>query len=158
MSTAKRTILTSLALSLLLALAPQPAAASTKKEASYAFDKAWPAAVRFLRIDEGLSIVEKDRDTGYVLFELSEEQKTFRGALEMVQIVDPDGRPSVRLVLRIEDRPAYMEKGILERMVRKFRTELGPPADPPPPAEPPVTKKPGDAAKPGEEPAEKPQQ
>jgi hypothetical protein len=125
MSRAKRTILTAIALGLCLGLAHDPASAATKKEASYAFEQVWPAAVRFLRIDEGLEILEKDRDAGYVLFQLTEDRKTFRGALEVVQIVDPDGRAGVRLVLRIEDRPAYMEKGILERMVRKFRSELG---------------------------------
>lgn len=142
MSTIERTTLKGTLLVLLLGsltvTAAAPAAASTKKEASYAFERVWPAAVRFLRIDEGLEILEKDRDTGYVLFELAEERKTFRGALEVVQIVDQDGRAAVRLVLRIEDRPAYMEAGILDRMVRKLRAELGPPVDPPPPPPPPA--------------------
>ncbi|HUH01062.1 MAG TPA: hypothetical protein VML75_03645 [Kofleriaceae bacterium] len=136
MTTTRRTILTGTLLVLLLGLAATPAAASTKKEASYAFERVWPAAVRFLRIDEGLEILEKDRDSGYVLFELAEDRKTFRGALEVVQIIDQDGRAAVRLVLRIEDRPSYMEAGILDRMVRKLRAELGPPVDPPPPPPP----------------------
>lgn len=138
MSRTKRTLLTAIGLALLAGLAASPAAASSKKEASYDFDKVWPAAVRFLRIDEGLAILEKDRDTGYVLFELAEDRKVFRGALEVVRIVDPEGRAAVRLVLRLEDRPAYMEAGILDRMVRKLRAELGPPPDPPPPPPPPA--------------------
>jgi hypothetical protein len=144
MTTTWRTTLTGTLLVLLLGLAATPAAASTKKEASYAIARVWPAAVRFLRIDEGLEILEKDRDTGYVLFELAEERKTFRGALEVVEIVDQDGRAAVRLVLRIEDRPAYMEAGILDRMVRKLRAELGPPVDPPPPPPPTKPAKPAD--------------
>jgi hypothetical protein len=97
-----------------------------------------------------VTIVEKDREAGYVLFDLKEEGKTFRGALELVA-TRKDGRDLVRLILRIEDRPEYVEVGMLERLERKLRGEHGPPprrdpAPKDPPAKPPVTDPPPDAS------------
>ncbi len=121
----------------LLAVAPAPAAAKSEKTVVYGVGKVFPAAVRFLRVDERLKIVEKDADAGYVMFELKEEGKTFPGALELIESEDA-GRPAVKLVLRIEDRPSYVEQAMLERLERKLRAELGsePPPRPAPKPEP----------------------
>ena len=95
----------------------------------------WPAALRFLRIDEGHKLVEKDGEAGYVIFDLSDDGKSFRGSLELIRVED-DGRPGVRIVVHIEDRPSYMESGLLRRLLAKLRTELGAPAPIRPPAKP----------------------
>jgi hypothetical protein len=131
-----------LALFLLLPVAQ----ARSEREASYPFERAWPTAVRFLRIDEGFSIIERDPDSGYVLFELKDDGRTFTGSMEVVRTEDDAGRRAVRIVLRIADRPAYMERGILERLARKLRADLGDPAPPPEPPEEkePPSKKDGD--------------
>jgi hypothetical protein len=113
----------------LLVAAPAPAVAKSEKTVAYQVGKVFPAAVRFLRVDERVKIVEKDADAGYVIFELSEEGKTFPGALELIEAEDA-GRPAVKLVLRIEDRPSYVEQAMLERLERKLRSELG--SEPPP--------------------------
>jgi hypothetical protein len=118
---------------------PGAAEAKTERNVSYSFEQAWPTAVRHLRVEEGFTIVEKDPETGYVVFEVREEGKVFSGALEVVRTKDTAGRASVRLVLRIGERPAYMEAGVLDRMLDKMRQEHG---DPPPPPEQPVKKKP----------------
>lgn len=123
-----------------------PAGAVSKKEASYAFDRVWPAAVRFLRVDENVTIVEKDRDAGYVLFELVDDGKSFRGALELVRITDRKGRAAVRLILRVQDRPSYVESLLLKKLMRKIVAELG---SPPPPPPPPPADEPGDSPAPG---------
>jgi hypothetical protein len=117
--------------------------AKAERVANWSYERVWPAAVRFLRIDEGREIVEKDADAGYVIFKVAEDGKEFEGALEVVRI-EVDRRPSVRLVLRIEDRPSYMEEGTLRRMLSKLREELGPPPPPPPPPKPEKEEKPAD--------------
>jgi hypothetical protein len=117
------------------------AAAKTERSASYSFEQVWPTAVRHLRVDEGFTIVEKDPDTGYVVFEVKEEGKNFSGTLELVRHKDQAGRAAVRLVLRIGDRPAYMEAGVLDRMLEKLRKEYGEPPDPPEQPRPPPKKK-----------------
>lgn len=125
----------------LLAAAPAPAAAKSEKTVAYAVAKVFPSVVRFLRVDEHLKITEKDADAGYVMFELSQDGKTFPGALELIE-TESSGRPAVKLVLRIEDRPSYVETAMLERLERKLRADLGsepPPVKPTPPATPPKT-------------------
>ena len=115
-----------------IAVAPHLAHARAQRVVFYTFEQVWPAAIRFLRVDEGFDIVERDMEAGYLLFHVSEEKKRFRGALEIVRFEDESGRPALRLVLRIEDRPSYMEIGVLERLERKLRDELGAPREPEP--------------------------
>jgi hypothetical protein len=122
--------------------------ALSEKTVLYGFDRVWPAAVRFLRVDEGLTVTEKDAETGYVLFELREEGKRFPGALELIRTTVGE-REAIQLVLRIEDRPDYVEQGILARLETKLRKELGEP----PPA---VKKRPPPAPAPEPAPAPTP--
>ena len=106
--------------------------ARSEKTVGWTAERVFPTAVRFLRVDEGVTIVEKDADAGYVLFELKDEGKVYSGALELVTL--DDGK--LRLVLRIEDRPDYMEVGMLDRLERKLTEELGPPKKKPRPEKP----------------------
>lgn len=112
-------------------LSPAIAAAKSQKKLAYTYEQVWPAAVRFLRVDEGFEIVEKDMDAGYVIFAVSEDGKRFRGSFEIVR-VESDGRPGLLLLVGIEDRPSYMEQGILDRFEQKLRAELGSPRPPQP--------------------------
>jgi hypothetical protein len=115
---------------LALLLATGVAEARSEKSLAYPREQAWAAAVRFLRVDAKLKITEKDADAGYVIFELHEEKKTFRGSLEVVDTVK-DGRHLVRFVLTIEDRPEYVEIELLNKLELKLRAELGAPAPAP---------------------------
>lgn len=117
----------------LVLAASAPAWARSEKMLAYPRDQAWPAAVRFIRVDEHLKLIEKDADAGYVLFELREDGKTFRGSLEVIDVVK-DGRHLVRFVIQIEDRPEWLEIGMLNRLERKLRAEIGAPAPAPTPA------------------------
>lgn len=113
-----------------------PAWARSEKIEPFDVAQIFPTAVRFLRIDANVKIVEKDADAGYVLFDLTEDKHVFRGALELVK-TEVDGRDAVRLVLRIDDRPEYEEELLLEQLDTKIRSELGHPKKAP-------EKKPGD--------------
>jgi len=117
--------------------------ARSEKSLAYPRDQAWPASVRFIRVDERLKVIEKDADAGYLLFEMKDDGKTFRGSLEVIDTVR-DGRHVVRFVITLEDRPSYLEIDMLNRLERKLRTELGEPAPAPTPkpkAEEPPPKK-----------------
>lgn len=115
---------------LCIALAASPAAARSEKTLGYQRDQVWPAAVRFLVVDEHLKVIEKDADAGYVLFEMKDDGKVFRGSLEVMTVVK-DRRTLVRFVLQIEDRPDWLEIAMLTRLERKLRAELGTPAPAP---------------------------
>ncbi len=104
--------------------------ARSEKTLAYPRDQAWPAAVRFIRVDERLKVIEKDAEAGYVLFEMTEEKKTFRGSLEVIDTVK-DGRHVVRFVMTIEDRPSWLEIELLNRLERKLKAELGSPSPAP---------------------------
>jgi len=116
-----------------------PASARSEKTLAYPRDQAWPAAVRFLAVDEHLKITEKDADAGYVMFELRDDGKTFRGSLEIVSLVR-DGRRVIRFVLQIADRPSWLEIAMLGRLETKRRAARGAPSPapdaPPRPPEP----------------------
>ena len=117
----------------LLVLLAAPAAASTERATRYRFDQVWSTSVRHLAVDEGYKIIERDAETGYVTFEMTDDGKTYRGALEVVKVAE-EGRPGTRLVLHIADRPSWMEGAVLDRIVAKLYKEHGdPPAPPPPP-------------------------
>jgi hypothetical protein len=104
--------------------------ARSEKTLAYTRDAVWPTAVRFLVVDEHVKVIDKDPDAGYVLFELKDDGHTFRGSLEVMTVMR-DKRTSVRFVLQIEDRPDWMEVGMLQRLERKLRSELGTPAPAP---------------------------
>jgi len=125
---------------LVLALAAAPAAARSEKTLGYARDQVWPTAVRFIVVDEHAKVLDKDADAGYVLFEIKDEGKTYRGSLELASVT-VDGRTSVRFVIQLDDRPSWLEVAMLQRLERKLRSELGAPPnakkpEPPPPPPP----------------------
>jgi hypothetical protein len=125
---------------LVLALAATPAAARSEKTLGYARDQVWPTAVRFIVVDEHAKVLDKDADAGYVLFEIKDEGKTYRGSLELASVT-VDGRTSVRFVVQLDDRPRWLEVAMLQRLERKLRSELGAPPnakkpEPPPPPPP----------------------
>jgi hypothetical protein len=124
-----------LAILLLGVLAARLATADTARQVSYPYERVWPAAVRFLRVDQKLKIIEKDQETGYVLFELVDDGKPFQGALQLSRSKDPERREATRLALKIGGRPSYVEDALLDKLERKLKDELGDPA-PPPPAPP----------------------
>jgi hypothetical protein len=118
----------------------------------------WPTALRFLRIDEGHEILEKDGEAGYVVFAVDDDGKRFHGTLEVIRVTD-GGQPAIRLVVAIEDRPAYMEQGLLDRLLVKLRGEHGPPPAPsrPAPSKPAPSKPaPSEPAPPDDRPAPPP--
>jgi hypothetical protein len=115
---------------LALLLASSSVHARSEKTLAYPRDPAWSAAVRFLRVNAGLKVIEKDAESGYVIFEFKEEKKTFRGALEVIEVVK-EGRKQVRFVMTIEDRPTWVEVELLTKLERKLRAELGTPAPAP---------------------------
>ncbi|HEY1546255.1 MAG TPA: hypothetical protein VGG28_00475 [Kofleriaceae bacterium] len=108
-----------------------PAFARTEKILAYPRAEAWATSVRFIRVDAHLKVTEKDAEAGYVLFELHEDGKTFRGALELADVSD-EGRHAVRFVITLEDRPSWQEIALMGKLVGKLRDELGDPAPPAP--------------------------
>src|SRR5437762_14268097 len=71
-----------------LAFGPGIAAARSTSTLPYPSNGVWTAAVRYLRVDRGLPIREKDESAGYVLFDYADGGKTYHGALELLASTD----------------------------------------------------------------------
>ena len=116
---------------LAVALHPSPAAARSTTTLPYPSASVWAAAVRHLRVDRGYLIREKDEASGYVLFDYVEGSKSYRAAVELVPLVEADGRASTRVSLSITGLPKRYEGALLDGLAAKVRDERGPPPEPP---------------------------
>jgi hypothetical protein len=114
-----------LAFLILCALTGQ-AQARRESSFSYGFTRVWNTAVRLVRIDFGSAITEKDKDSGYFLFEFTDGAKQHAGSLELIRLQD-GGVESVRVIVQIAALPAYVEQNLLDRLTRKLSAEYGPP-------------------------------
>ncbi len=139
MSTFGRSLIVVLAVAL---ATPSVSWARTERTLGYTASTAFGTAVRFLRVNEGVAIIEKDADAGYILFDLVEGKRHFRGSVEVLPVVK-DGKDgsSVRFVIQIADQPSYIEMAMMERLERKLRDELGAPISVAPPSRTPAPSK-----------------
>jgi hypothetical protein len=129
-----------LAVAAAIVLTGQPADARTSYDSAYGFDRTWNAAIRLVRVDMGLKVVEKDDTTGYLMFEYKSPDtgnKPSAGSMEFVRSREPDS--PVRVVIQLPQMPSYHEQVMLDSLVKKMKTEYGePPMHPrPSPAQPP---------------------
>lgn len=103
------------------------AQAQNTKTLDYSFDQIWSTAIRFIRVDRGYPIREKDQENGFVLFVYPGEGsvKECAGALEIVPIVDENGYQRVRLQLDITHQPSYIAVKFLDDLEQKLFDEQG---------------------------------
>jgi len=121
-----------------LALTWDAAHARAQSDLPYPLAEAYATALRFVRVDRGCKVVDKDADAAFVSFECpGDDGKTKRGALELFKAGN-----GVRLQVTLGDDTHGMELRWLELFERKLRDELGTPL-PPPPAATPSESKPG---------------
>lgn len=110
------------------------AAARAEAEVRYTKTQAYSAALRYLRVDLGLEITEKDPDAAYLLFKYSVPGKATptNGAIEVVEV-----RDRVKVVVQLPKLPSYHEQAVKEGLLKKLAAEYGePPRDPEPPQRP----------------------
>lgn len=124
------------AVALVTVMLASDAWARTSDVLPYPFEQIWPTAIRFLRVDRGAAVKEKDIDSGYVLFELPEGGRTYKGSLELVRTQDGDGRDATRVVITLPDLPRHFETTLVDKLGIKAKDDNGAPA-PPRPRKPP---------------------
>jgi hypothetical protein len=118
------------ALALVTVLAPaRRAQARAQSELQYGLGEAFSTAVRFVRIDKGCKVVDKDAEAAFVAFECADgEARVKKGSLELIKT----GSGGVRAQLSLGDETHGMELRWLELYERKLRDERGAPLPPPP--------------------------
>ncbi len=120
--------------------------ARAQYESQYGFDRTWTTAVRFLRVDRGWKIVEKDDASGYIMFEYTSPESGDRKLPASFELVRDS--ENVKVVVQIREMPSYHEHALINAFANKLRDELG---DPPKRKKvPPVV--PGDAGAEGSPP------
>ncbi len=113
----------------------------------YPAAEVWSSAVRFVRVDRGYVIREKDEGSGYILFDAAEGPKATKGALEIIATRDAEGREATRAVFSLPDLPRHYEIMLLDKLAAKVKEERGSPA-PPPSRKTPGDRPPADAGPP----------
>ena len=113
-----------------LALVSGSAEARVEASSSYTKAQTFSAALRFLRVDRGYEVVEKDPDAAYLLFQypVQGQAKSASGSLEVV-----DTSSGVKIFLQLPRMPGYHESMLRDGLLKKLREEYG---DPPKKAAP----------------------
>ncbi len=105
----------------------------------YPVTQVWGASIRYLRVDRDYAIVDRDPETGYIVFEipLGGDLKG-RGALEAFSTKDASGRESTQIQISTEAGPTHLPHTLLEGIAKKIKSERGqaPPPPRPTPAPP----------------------
>jgi hypothetical protein len=122
-------------LALLLCAVPAVGWARAASDVPYGVTDVYSAAVRFVKIDKGCKLVDRDPDAAFVTFECKDDEKIKRGSFEIFR-APVDGRDGARVQLALGDDPHYVELRWLELLERKLKDERGTP----PPLAPPVKK------------------
>jgi hypothetical protein len=117
------------------------ALADANIDLAYSRGQTFSSALRYLRVDLGVEVTEKDADAAYLLFLYvphGQKKSTF-GAVEIVET--GDGR--IRLSVKLPRLASYHETVIRDALVKKLRQDYGsegakkvPKKDTPKPKEP----------------------
>jgi hypothetical protein len=110
------------------------AGANVETETAYTKSQTYNAALRYLRVDLGYEVIEKDPDAAYLLFRFAAQSKKApsNGAIEIV-----DQKAGVRVYVRLPELPHYQEQMLSDGLFQKLRSEYGePPRHDDPPKEP----------------------
>ena len=88
----------------------------------------WSGAIRYLRIERGFEILDKDKEAGYIIFTFAyptpQEKKTSRATLELiVKGEEPDGKKKVDIQVNIDGAPEYIEIHFLDKLAEKLKAE-----------------------------------
>lgn len=101
------------------------AEARTETTIQYTKTQVYSAALRYLRVDLGFPVTERDSDAAYLLFEHPAQvrgEAAVRGAIELVET--PRG---LRLFISVPQLPAYQEDVFKRGLLSKLQGELGKP-------------------------------
>jgi hypothetical protein len=101
-------------------------------ETEYSKAQTYSGALRYLRVDMGYEVIERDPDAAYLIFRYELPGQTKATATGTIEVVEADGH--VKLFVQIPTMPEYHERVLRDGLVRKLREEYGTP--PPKPAPP----------------------
>ena len=116
--------------------------ANARVDAASVYSKAqtYSGALRYLRVDLGYEVVEKDPDAAYLIFKYTapggSKNSAVTGTLEVIESTG-----GVRLFVNLPRMPEYYERVFRDGLMKKLKDEYG---APPPVAKKPVEKAPAE--------------
>ena len=126
-----------------LAVAALAAVADARVDAGSSYTKAqtYSGALRYVRVDLGYEVVEKDPDAAYLIFKYSAPGGAKNSAVTgTLEVIEASG--GVRLFVNLPRMPEYYERVFRDGLMKKLRDEYGapaaskkPPEKPAPPAD-----------------------
>ena len=116
----------------LLALPEADARASF--DSAYTLEQTYNAALRFVRVDQGFKVTEKDPAAAYVMFDYRSAESGDRVTPGSIEVI-PSGQ-TVKVIVQLSQMPRYHEQVLADGLARKLRTEYGEPVKKQPPAAP----------------------
>jgi hypothetical protein len=119
----------------LLALGGRDAGANVAYDSPYTYEQTFGSALRLVRVDLGLKLVEKDQASGYLMFEYKSPESGKRVSSGSIEIVKNQG--NVHVAVQLPEMPRYHEQMMIDALVKKLVAEHGEPPRHPRP-EPPV--------------------
>jgi hypothetical protein len=119
------------------ALAASGAEARVEAESDYTKAQTYSSALRFLRVDLGYEVVEKDPDAAYLIFRYTQTGQNKRQTNGTIEVVE--ARDGVKLMVQIPEMPEYHERVLRDGLLKKLRLEYGAPP-PKAPKKPPPNK------------------
>lgn len=123
-----------------------------QRQVSYPMNQVWPTAIRYLRVERGYAIEDKDETSGYILFTFPHGDKMVSGSLEFLADEDAIGRPAVTMISSTQRGPSHLPYTLLDGIATKLREERGQPRMPPSREPAPDDPAPDDPAAPGTSP------
>jgi hypothetical protein len=126
--------------STLMGLAPA-AGARVDGSSSYTKAQTYSGALRYVRVDMGYEVVEKDPEAAYLIFKYATPGAA-KGNLATgtLEVVEANG--GVRLFVSLPRMPEYYERVFRDGLLKKLRDEYGAPPPSKKPAEKPAPEKP----------------
>ena len=132
-------------LALLLATLASSARARVEARSDYSKSQTFSGALRYLRVDLGYEVVEKDETAAYLLFKyplVGKRDITHQGSIEVIE-----AGSAVKLFVQMPQAPEYQERLLRDGLMRKLQQEYGAPPPKTPPAKSPEKPAPTKPAK-----------
>jgi hypothetical protein len=100
-----------------------PAGARVEAESGYSKAQTYSGALRYLRVDLGYEVLEKDPDAAYLVFRYLPPGQPKGGSTGTLEVVDRGD--NVRVFVRLPSMPEYHEVVLRDGLMKKLREEYG---------------------------------
>ena len=101
------------------------AGARVEGDSDYSKAQTYSGALRYLRVDLGYEVVERDPDAAYLVFRYDPPGQAKSESLGTVEVIEAGEH--VRVFVRIPRMPEYHERVLRDGLLRKLRDEYGAP-------------------------------